>query len=67
MKQKGNFIMDELMKKRQFGTLLAQGKGVNSMMDISYKRKLSNNNSILWVKDTSDINSSWKIYSKPKK
>lgn len=62
MRREENFIMD-----KKFGTLLAKGYGVNSMMDISKRRKLNNNNSVLWVKDTSDFSSEWKIYSKPKK
>lgn len=56
---------NEPLKKR--GTLLAQGTGVNSMMDVSYKRKLNNENSVLYVQDPSDFNSKWKIYSRVKK
>ncbi len=46
------------------GKLLASGSGINSMMDISYKENLSDENSILVVKDPSDLNSKWEIFER---
>lgn len=50
----------------EIGILLGKGKGINSMMKFSHEKHLDNSNSILIVDDTSDFNSKWKIYSKPK-
>lgn len=44
--------------------IIAQGFGVNSMMETSYKKGLNKNNSRLWVKDSSDFNSEWRIFKK---
>lgn len=52
--------------KNEKGRLLATGHGVNSMMDVSYKKHLTNDNSILVVKDPSDFDSKWEIYSRKK-
>lgn len=48
------------------GKKLATGTGVNSMMDKSYKNNWSNENTILEVKNPSDLNSRWNIYEKIK-
>ena len=44
------------------GSLLAKGKGIFSMGDISYKRGYSNQNTVLEVKNPNDLDSEWKIY-----
>lgn len=44
------------------GRLLAQGRGGYDMMDICYKNNWSDENTILVVEDTSDLDSKWRIY-----
>ena len=51
-------------KGYKIGKKLATGRGVNSMMDKSYKNGWSDKNTILEVKDPSDLNSRWNIYEK---
>lgn len=46
------------------GKKLATGTGIKSMGEKSYKNKWSNENTILEVKDTSDLNSRWNIYER---
>lgn len=48
------------------GKVLASGYGIDSMMDASYKKHLTTDNSELHVKDPNDINSKWTIYEKKK-
>ena len=48
------------------GKKLATGTGVDSMMAKSYKYKWSTKNTILEVKNPSDLNSRWNIYEKIK-
>lgn len=50
--------------KEQRGPLLARGKGVFKMLDVSYKRGLNDDNSILVVKDMNDLDSTWSIYKR---
>lgn len=51
-------------KGYKIGKKLATGTGVSSMMDKSYKNGWTTENSILEVKDPSDLNSRWNIYEK---
>lgn len=51
-------------KGYKIGKKLATGRGVNSMMNESYKNNWSTDNTILEVKDPSDLNSRWNIYEK---
>lgn len=51
-------------KGYKIGKKLATGTGVGSMMDKSYKNGWTRENSILEVKDPSDLNSRWNIYEK---
>ena len=44
------------------GRLLASGRGAQKMMDICYKNNWSDENTILVVEDTSDLDSKWRIY-----
>lgn len=44
--------------------VLARGKGINKMLDVCYKKGLNNANSVLVVKDTGDLDSSWIIYNR---
>jgi len=37
------------------------GYGVNKMLSVCFKNKLTDLNSDLWVKDPSDLNSYWKV------
>lgn len=57
------YTSDEFKK----GHLLAQGVGVDDMMNKSYQRKLTEKNSILEVDDENDLSSKWRIYAKIKK
>lgn len=57
------YVSDEYKK----GRLLARGSGFMNMMDKSYQKGLSNDNSILEVDDDSDLLSKWRIYEKIKK
>jgi len=50
--------------KENKGRLLAFGKGINTMGDISYRYGYSRKNTVLEVKDPSDLNSEWKIYQR---
>lgn len=45
------------------GSVLARGRGIYSMGDVSYKNKWSNENSILDVKNPDSLDSSWTIYA----
>lgn len=51
-------------KGYKIGKKLATGTGVSSMMNKSYKNGWTRENSILEVKDPSDLNSRWNIYEK---
>ena len=44
--------------------VLARGKGINKMLDVCYKKGFTISNSVLVVKDTGDLDSSWIIYNK---
>lgn len=48
----------------KIGKKLATGTGVDSMMAKSYKYGWSDKNTILEVKNPSDLNSRWNIYEK---
>ena len=50
--------------KFKIGKKLATGTGVDSMMAKSYKYGWSDKNTILEVKNPSDLNSRWNIYEK---
>ena len=52
---------DERYKK---GKLLAQGHGVDKMMDVSYKYGYKYENTYLDVDDASNLNSRWRIFEK---
>lgn len=44
--------------------ILARGRGIARMLDVCYKRGLSNDNSVLVVRNPGDLNSSWVVYDK---
>lgn len=48
---------------RKKGALLASGRGQYDLMDICYKNKWSDDNTILVVADANDFDSKWKIYA----
>ena len=57
-------IYEDEPTKYKKGRLLAQGHGVFSMGDVSYKNKWSNNNTILEVSNPNDLDSKWRIYER---
>lgn len=46
------------------GKILARGKGLDEMMEISYKKHLTEENSILIVHNPKSLDSTWIIYEK---
>ena len=46
------------------GRILARGRGMGSMLAISKQQNLNNENTILEVKDPTDLNSWWVIREK---
>lgn len=46
------------------GKVLARGKGIDEMMQVSYQKHLSEENSILVVHNPKSLNSAWTIYEK---
>ncbi len=60
-------IYEDEPDKYKKGALLAQGKGTYDMMDISYRKGYTTENTILEVKNPNDLNSSWKIYDRVRK
>lgn len=44
------------------GRLLASGRGDYDMLDICYKKGWTDENTILVVDDTDDLDSKWRIY-----
>ena len=46
------------------GKVLARGKGLDEMMEISYQKHLSEENSILVVHNPNSLDSAWTIYEK---
>ena len=51
-------------KGEKKGRLLASGRGCYSMMDQCYKNGWSDENTILVVMNSDDLESRWKIYEK---
>lgn len=48
---------------RKKGALLASGRGQYDMMDVCYRNKWSDDNTILVVSDVNNFDSKWKIYA----
>ena len=46
---------------------LAFGKGIDSMMDVSYKNNYTDKNTILEVENPNDLDSKWRIWRKLQK
>lgn len=42
-----------------------EGYGVNKMMDVCYRHHLTPKNSTLYVRDSSDLDSYWRVTMKP--
>lgn len=57
-------IYEDEPDKFKKGRLLGQGRGINSMMDESYRNNWSNDNTILEVSNSGSLDSRWKIYER---
>lgn len=49
---------------KEKGRLLASGRGGYDMMDICYRKGWDDDNTILEVTDTNDLDSRWRIYQR---
>lgn len=53
-------------EKQEHGRfILAKGKGIASMMNKCKAKNLTSYNSVLVIKDTSDLDSAWYVYNLP--
>lgn len=50
-------------KGAKLGRVLATGRGWDEMARVCYERKWSDENTVLYVANTDDLNSKWKIYA----
>lgn len=47
----------------ELGRVLATGKGLAEMFEVCARNKWDDENTVLYVADTGDLNSKWKIYA----
>lgn len=63
-KQRNQTTFEEFKTKESDKNVIAKGYGVFDMINQSHKKGFNKDNSRIWVKDSTDLNSEWKIFKK---